>query len=110
VKQLKFHGYSDDTFGEYGVTMDDYDNCASGSPIQWLVESPSQHTAFVVVGRYDEDTDGVWEVGIRQYAEGTAIPQWPMRFEHDEHSAILLIDCPDDVAVTCLNRAPADKD
>lgn len=35
---LKFHGYSDDTFGEYGVTNQDCDNCASGMPIQCVVE------------------------------------------------------------------------
>jgi hypothetical protein len=28
---LRFEGYSDDTFGEYGHTNDDYDNCASSS-------------------------------------------------------------------------------
>ena len=31
--KLRFEGYSDDTFGEYGVTNDDYDNSASGKPI-----------------------------------------------------------------------------
>lgn len=26
---LKFHGYSDDTFGEYGETGQDVDNCGT---------------------------------------------------------------------------------
>lgn len=30
MKTLKFMGHSDDTFGEYGTTMDDIDNAGSG--------------------------------------------------------------------------------
>ena len=29
MRILKFHGYSDDTFGEYGETGQDVDNCGS---------------------------------------------------------------------------------
>jgi len=32
MKTLKFKGYSDDIFGEYGVTNTDYDNCAIDYP------------------------------------------------------------------------------
>lgn len=32
MRTLKFHGYGDDTFGEYGVTGQDCDNCANESP------------------------------------------------------------------------------
>jgi hypothetical protein len=35
---LRFEGYSDDTFGEYAHTNNDYDNCASGESIEFLVE------------------------------------------------------------------------
>ncbi len=44
MRKLRFEGYSDDTFGEYGLTGDDVDNCASLEPIQcivvlWIVEN-----------------------------------------------------------------------
>lgn len=32
MKRLEFYGCSDDTFGEYGVTGDDVDNCGSRYP------------------------------------------------------------------------------
>lgn len=35
---LKFYGNSDDTFGEYGVTGQDCDNCGSGKPVQCVVD------------------------------------------------------------------------
>ena len=37
MKTLRFQGYSDDTFGEYGVTNQDVDNCGSCKPIQCLI-------------------------------------------------------------------------
>jgi hypothetical protein len=38
TKTLRFEGFSDDTFGEL-TTREDYDNCASGEPITFLVKS-----------------------------------------------------------------------
>lgn len=38
MRTLRFEGYGDDTFGEYGLTRDDVDNCASGTPIQCVVD------------------------------------------------------------------------
>ena len=32
MKELKFAGSSDDTFGVYGDIEMDYDNCANGKP------------------------------------------------------------------------------
>lgn len=37
--KLKFEGYSDDTFGEYGVTGEDVDDCGSMEPIQCIVNA-----------------------------------------------------------------------
>lgn len=39
MKTLKFMGHSDDTFGEYGATMDDIDNAGSGEPIQCVIKA-----------------------------------------------------------------------
>jgi hypothetical protein len=49
MKTLRFEGYSDDTFGEYAVTRDDYDNCASGEPVEFLITAPSLPEAGMVV-------------------------------------------------------------
>lgn len=41
MPELHFIGYSDDTFGEYRHFHDDYDCCASGEPIVWLLQAVS---------------------------------------------------------------------
>lgn len=38
MHRLCFYGYSDDTFGEYGVTGDDIDNCGNCEPIQCVID------------------------------------------------------------------------
>lgn len=50
MKTLVFRGYSDDTFGEYGVTGDDVDTCASYKPVQCRIDSLSG--SMLVVGQY----------------------------------------------------------
>ena len=42
MHRLNFYGYSDDTFGEYGVTGDDVDNCGSCEPIQCVIDCGEQ--------------------------------------------------------------------
>ena len=58
MKTLKFMGHSDDTFGEYGTTMDDVDNAGSGTPIQCVVEADG--TALIVTGQYDRNGTGAY--------------------------------------------------
>ena len=43
---LRFEGYSDDTFGEIAHTKDDYDNCASGAPIEYLVARKKRFSLY----------------------------------------------------------------
>ncbi len=62
MKTLKFMGHSDDTFGEYGTTMDDIDNAGSGEPIQCVIEADG--TALIVTGQYDRNGTGTWDIGI----------------------------------------------
>lgn len=38
MRILKFYGYSDDTFGEYGLTNEDVDNCGCCEPIQCMID------------------------------------------------------------------------
>jgi hypothetical protein len=101
MKTLRFHGYSDDTFGEYGITNEDVDNCAANKPIQCFIES--SEGKLVVVGHYYiHPTDGCWTVGISQCDEGSKIPNWFIRMtESDvEYSLCLEIDVPDDFKLT----------
>lgn len=44
---LRFEGYSDDTFGEVAHFKDDYDNCASGKQIEYLVLGPATTDALL---------------------------------------------------------------
>lgn len=53
MKTLKFMGHSDDTFGDYGTTMDDIDNCGSCEPIQCVIEADG--TALIVTGQYNRN-------------------------------------------------------
>ena len=103
TKTLRFFGHSDDTFGEYAVTRDDYDNCANEEPIRFLVEAGEDW--LVVRGTYDRHGEGTWPIGVELAEEGAALPAWPIRLAREHsYSHALEIDVPDDVRVVCLNR------
>jgi len=110
MKRLIFEGHSDDTFGEYGVTHDDYDNCASGNPIIWEVRGDG--TGLLVHGQYGcgkwpQRVPGCWVIGVQPFEDNWC--GWPMRFElaDNGYSPRLIIDAPDDVTIDCLNRKPS---
>jgi hypothetical protein len=106
MKTLRFEGCSDDTFGEYGVTNEDYDNCASGKPIEFFVSAGDD--CMVVVGQYCPGQCGGWLIGVSHYkatdADEHHLPEWPMRFERGArpYSPALIIEAPDDVEIRCL--------
>lgn len=103
MKYLRFYGNSDDTFGEYGVTDDDYDNCASGKPIAYKVSASDGE--LIVVGQYaPRPTDsGCWMIGV-MLVEDKPLPPWIITFESQhEYSHALAIEAPDDVKVECIN-------
>lgn len=109
MPQLIFEGYSDDTFGEYGFTQDDYDCCASGALIVFSVTSESE--GMHVVGQYGGDgwpdeCPACWFIGVQPIEDGVSIPKWPMRFElaDNGYSPRLIVDAPEGVKVRCLNR------
>jgi len=60
MKTLWFEGSSDDTFGmTQSANADDYDNGASGEPIEWRVWSPSEDAGIIVTGQFSPgNTDG----------------------------------------------------
>lgn len=114
MKTFKFGGYSDDTFGEVTPRGDDYDNCASDTPIRWLLFSASEGVGVVIVGQHApfEHADG-WLVGVAPHdptGEDLPIPPWPMRFEQpseriSSYTPVLVIDAPDDAELSCLERS-----
>lgn len=110
MAKLVFQGHSDDTFGEYELTNDDYDCCASGALIVFQVKD-ADGNGLNVVGQYGgkqwpKDCPGCWFVGIQPMDEDVAIPNWPMSFELGDngYSPALTIEAPDGVTVECLNR------
>ena len=102
MKTLKFMGYSDDTFGEYGTTMDDIDNAGSGEPIQCVIEAGG--TALVVTGQYNRIGTGTWDIGISLQDEDLSYPDWDMRISFEDYTTVLEIDVPDDVELTWYNN------
>lgn len=111
MPKLRFEGSSDDTFGEYGHTMQDVDNCASGKPIEFLVTAGGE--SLVVVGQYGPSNAGGWLIGAAPYdpqGDDAPIPLWPMRFERSDapYSPALVIEVPDGVEVKALKRRQND--
>jgi hypothetical protein len=102
----RFEGHSDDTFGEYGVTNDDYDNCASGKPIRW--ELRHGEDVVIVFGQHCPEPASGWLIGVARGHDDDdqPLPDWPMRFERGEYpySPALLIDSPEGTTLRCLER------
>jgi len=110
MKQLRFEGFSDDTFGDSTTGMD-HDNCANGRPI--VFRATSGNYGLFVFGTYDcqrhifpDSLPGCWMIGIQQINEDVPIPDWNIRFENSTrnrsgcgYSPILTIDAPDDVKI-----------
>lgn len=112
---LRFEGYSDDTFGEIAHTKDDYDNCASGEPIEYLVAHMASGMGVVVTGQHCPGKSGSWMIGVANWDPDfadTDFPRWPMRIEAQDYrngfQPSLVIEAPDGVTVTCLQRSGHD--
>ncbi len=111
---LRFEGYSDDTFGEMFFFDDDYDNCASGEPIEYLVLGPAidgqEQLGIVVTGQHCPGNSGSWMIGVANYDptfEDRKFPNWKMRLEvqhHKGYEPALVIEAPDGVTIKCLTR------
>lgn len=108
MKVFHFEGHSDDTFGEYNVKYDDYDNCASGEPIYFTLSHGDD--GVLVSGQYCPGSASGWVIGVGSYldADGDTkpLPSWPMRFEHSKlgYSPRLVVEAPDETVLTCLMR------
>ena len=112
---LRFEGYSDDTFGEVLHTKDDYDNCASGKPIEYLVLSADGSEGLVVTGQHCPGNSGSWLIGVANHDpdfDDRAMPRWPIRIEPQAYRAgfnpSLVIEAPEGVTLRCLQRSDED--
>lgn len=113
MPRLIFEGHSDDTFGEYGHTMQDYDCCASGALIVFsVIVDDNGIKGLRVVGQYGstdwpDSLPACWLIGVMQLDEDIAIPNWPMKFETAKsgYSPKLFIEAPDGVKVKCVNSS-----
>ena len=113
MPQLRFEGYSDDTFGEVEHFKDDYDNCASGDPIRYLVSVTNDDgvvQAIVVTGQHGQNSAG-WSIAVENFDptfNDADFPRWPMRIEpqnfRNGFQPSLVIDAPDGVTINCLER------
>lgn len=107
MKTFRFQGHSDDTFGEYAQTDDDYDNCASGQPIQYELKMPDG-AGIIVTGLYCNPInkgDG-WMIGVNTIDEKKPIHDWTLELHpsHEGYRNQLTVVAPDDAQLRCLNR------
>lgn len=106
MKIYKFEGASDDTFGEYAVTSDDYDNCANGAPIRYRLATPNG-AGIIVTGCYAHGVlgNGCWMIGVEAIDEDKQI-DWQITHNpsHEGYRGQLLVVAPDDAELVCLNR------
>ena len=106
MKAFRFEGYSDDTFGEVEQTSDEYDNCASGKPIQYELKTPDG-AGVIVTGLYGNPINkgAGWMIGVETIDEGKPI-DWPitMHPSHEGYWNQLAVLAPDDAELRCLNR------
>lgn len=98
MRILKFYGYSDDTFGEYGLTGRDVDNCASCEPIQCIVDC-GEFGRIMVIGQYAKAScnNCCWMVGVSKVEEYDDFPEWTMMImqsDESEYSSMLVIELP----------------
>lgn len=98
MKRLKFYGCSDDTFGEYGTTGEDVDNCGSCEPIQCVIDCGNEGR-LMIIGQYSKPSinNGCWTVGISKVEECDEFPDWKITTGYCaevEYSPELIIEIP----------------
>lgn len=97
-KKYIFEGYSDDTFGEYGITSIDHDDGASGSVRYFTVSRPDGE-GVLITGQYN--SADVWHIGMSLLDEDKPLnkDEWQIYFEPNEEAAYrnrMIVDAPDD--------------
>ena len=100
MKMLRFYGFSDDTFGEYGITGEDVDNCVTCKPIQCIIDC-GKLGRLMVVGQYAKASmnNGCWMIGVCKVDENDPFPDWKISLgpcAKVDYSTELTIDVPID--------------
>lgn len=111
MKTFIFEGHSDDTFGEYGVTNDDYDNCASGRPIQFSLIQPDK-SGIIVTGIYCNSINRGegWMIGIENLSEANPFTgECILNPSYKGYRNQLTVSAHDDSVLTCLNRSDSER-
>lgn len=107
MKTFAFEGSSDDTFGECTPRGDDYDNCASGEPIEWLLRAPNGES-LLVVGQFCPGIATGWLIGVARADDNddTPLPSWPITIVPGsrEYTPRLIVDAPDGTTLSCFQR------
>lgn len=105
LMRLKFKGYSDDTFGEYGITGEVVDNCGTMEPIQCIVDG-GECGRLMVIGQYSKAScgNGCWMIGISKVEEEDVLPDWKISLLQGDmgYSPALELELPDGVEVTLI--------
>ena len=103
TKTLIFYGSGDDTFGEYGVTREDVDNCGSRKPIRCIINC-GERGRLMVVGQYMDN--GCWMAGANKVDEDDIFPDWKISIRQSEdtpYSTELRIVVPADFKLEWYN-------
>ena len=103
-KKYIFEGYSDDTFGEYGITGIDHDDCGSGSTRAFIV-SRAGGEGVLITGQYNRA--GMWHIGMSLLNEDKPLnkDEWQISFEPNEEAAYrnrLVVNAPDDAGLQLI--------
>lgn len=104
-KPLRFHGYSDDTFGEYSRFRRDAGNHGSGGWIAFKIVD-QRGRGFIVAGRYGFRMQ-TWSIEVTPVRANGPVPDWPIRFvkpEPDEcaYSPTLVVEAPAGVTMDLI--------
>ena len=111
MKTFKFAGYSDDTFGEFEVTNNFFDNCSTGEPIQYELKTP-EGVGVVITGMYSNSInkgDG-WMIGVNVIDEHKPVIDWRFRLEpsYERYQNLLIVEAPVNSELTCLTKESED--
>lgn len=98
MHRLRFYGCSDDTFGEYGVTGDDVDDCGACEPIQCVIDC-GYEGRLMVIGQYSlaSNKNGCWMIGVSKVDEQDEFPDWKIMVEYCaevNYSPALMVEIP----------------
>jgi len=105
--ELRFEGYSDDTFGEYAIFNKEHDNCANGKPIIFKVFN--EKDSVLVFGQFCPGTAFGWMIGVSRGEdndEETPMPNWSICYAEGKWplSPALIMDVPPDCNIELVKQ------